>query len=87
MFINRDGCEVSPPDTNVVECIGELKVKYVVRLIEVNSWGHKTVIAEEFFDKKPSESQIKWCLSKHKAANFAVLEEIYEIEKEFDLPF
>jgi len=83
MLINREGFIVNPSEIDVVECIGELVTKYVVRLILDHGY-RKEVIAEEEFEEIPNDNQIKWCLTKHKNASFAVVEEIYKLD---DLPF
>lgn len=81
MFINRNGEIVG---NEPLECNEELVKKYVVRLIANNGYK-KEVIAEEQFDAEPNKNQIKWCLTKHSNADFAVVEEIYKLESE--LPF
>ena len=61
--------------------------EYVVRLIYDNVFK-KTVVAEEVFDKEPTEEQIIWCLKTHQEATFAVVANRYVIKgSDSELPF
>ena len=64
-----------------------LRKEYVVRLIYDNGFK-KTVVAEEVFDKEPTDEQIIWCLKTHQEATFAVVTNRYVIKgSDSELPF
>lgn len=59
---------------------------YAVRLIWED--GDKMrCIAEEIFEKMPTETQISWCLLKHPEASFASVVQRYSLIQDEDLPF
>lgn len=85
-ILYRDGREeYQANEPIVVEDSIELKKDYAVRLIKDTGF-HKECIAEERFEKFPSEKQIVWCLMKHKEASFASVSERYKLDSQ-ELPF
>lgn len=85
-ILYRDGREEFRANDPIV--IGDdvgLRKDYVVRLIKDTGF-HKECIAEEEFDKLPSDKQIVWCLMKHEEASFASVSERYKLNDP-DLPF
>lgn len=89
VIICRDGkvADISGKEPLISEGMPELKRTFVVRMIAQERLG-KRCIAEEIFENEPTENQIRWCLLKHTAADFAVVVEIYTIDREeIDLPF